>query len=163
MGTFSSAAADRLAALEAEARLADLEIERTPIKDLPQLDIPNMTAGEIITLANVIDAIRVLTREYDDDTPPLFASSATAERRGGEDVTNAEAERANQLRNLLAPADEMIVDTVSGPIPYADVPRDDDGRVNQEWLARECTCDDHEKRRIEADQGANESPPGMYL
>lgn len=165
----SNAALDRLADLENEARLADLEIERTPLKDVGNLDIQNMTAGEIITLANVMEAVRVLSDTLKPSTsvPAKYASPATSERRGGDYDDDEEA--MDKLRAYLTErlSEEPTVPTVSGPVKLSDVPRDENGAVIKEWLEANCTCDDHERKRIEADRQKSIGDPsiaaGLYL
>lgn len=179
MGIFDSSAADRLSKLEAEARLADLEIERTKIKDLASLDVQNMTAGEIITLANVIEAIRVITSQRELQ-PAQYVSPSTSERRGGfgldsgEQDAEQEARREEalaKLRQLLTGniPDDAPIETVNGTIRFGDIPRTEDGNVNETWLDANCTCDEHEAKRIEADKAAgkpyadDEIASGLYL
>lgn len=185
--TFSDADYSRMSELENASRLADLEIERTPLRDVGKLDIANMTAGEIVTLANVMEAVHVLTDAFKRDAQEYekaYAgySPATSERRSGYNyATQAEAgppsddESAAAIRKLREYLTERLseappmVNTVGGPIKVTDIPRDEDGQIVPGWLEANCTCDDHEKQRIDADKqkatgiGDPTIATGLYL
>jgi hypothetical protein len=192
MTAFTDAEYARMSELESRARLADLEIERTKLRDIGKLDIANMTAGEIVTLANVMEAVHVLTdaikRDAQESPYGRYATPSTSERRtfpfdsstGAYKPTGAayygdipagdDSEGLAKLREaILARLAEngAQVNTVSGPISVADVPRDENGRVNEDWLNANCTCDDHERMRIEADRKKDTGDPsiaaGLYL
>lgn len=193
--TFSDADYSRMSDLENASRLADLEIERTPLKDVGNLDIANMTAGEIVTLANVMEAVHVLTDAFKRDAQEYAGySPATSERRsqtfdnragrfapngGGASYYDRPASGDNESEESLRKLREYLterlseappmVNTVSGPIKVTDIPRTEDGQIVAGWLEENCTCDDHEKQRIDADKqkatgiGDPTIATGLYL
>lgn len=185
MRAFTDAEYDRLADLENRARLADLEIERTPLKDIAKLDVTNMTAGEVVTLANVMEAVQLLAnavkRDEQERYSDKYATPATSERRSAYNyATQADAaqssdkESAEALRKLraylterLSKPQESMVETVNGPIKVSDMPRGLDGDVDRAWLEANCVCDDHEQMRIDADKAKTIGDPsiaaGLYL
>ena len=76
-----------------------------------------------------------------------------------------------KLRQLLTGniPDDAPIETVNGTIRFGDIPRTEDGNVNETWLDANCTCDEHEAKRIEADKAAgkpyadDEIASGLYL
>jgi hypothetical protein len=179
---------DRLTELEATARLNDAVIETTKLTDLPNILNSDLTAGEVITLANVIEAIRSISEAGDTLAPSkLRAPSRDTEFRRTEtnyltpaDVAQAygteEQEKSAAMTRLSALMSDLIppdyeVPTVNGPVAFADIPKNDDGSVPKAWIDENCTCDEHEKGRIASDDAV---PPaatgdddsiarGMYL
>lgn len=79
----------------------------------------------------------------------------------GQSVVLANALRAvGTLRDSGTPVsvdDDAVFDTEDGPVRYTDVPRGDDGNVDDEWLAKKCTCAEHVAARGGTPNG------GMYL
>lgn len=63
----------------------------------------------------------------------------------------------------IEPEPTDLVETVNGPFPYKDIPRNADGNIAEDWLAANCTCDDHEKGRIDKDNDLKSQTSGMYL
>jgi hypothetical protein len=136
---------DRLAELETQARLADAVIERTKVADLASLDFEQMTVGEVITLANAVEAIRSLTEadkelKAAEDAPNSYPGGPTTERRD-----DALRRLSGMIGDLIPPDSE--VETVNGPIKYGDIPKDEDGALLPGWLAANCTCPEHRAAR----------------
>lgn len=194
-------------ALDLDNRLRDARLESTKVKEITSLDPADMTVGELITLANAVEAIRALTdfaegarvSQGPSGLLPEYTPAYGAEKRGAApgyfEATNAGDERyrdvyaedqavtaeerdkreaaAQRLISLLSGTipDEYEVPTVNGPVRYSDVPKTPDGRPEPAWIDANCTCDDHERKRIEADQPKIGSadldgkpiPSGMYL
>lgn len=185
----------RLADLRDEAELAELEIKTLTAKDFATLDSSKLTAGQIIVLADLIDAFTVIrggiagrvsdavassVPSYEGD---YYASPLTSETRSdfasatasyaSEPDQSTESRREEMLARIKAllsgsvPPDTQI-QTVGGPVRYADIPKDEDGKPSESWVEANCTCDDHERKRIEADRNsADVDPfafaPGQYL
>jgi hypothetical protein len=168
---------NRLAELRDQAELADLEIETMTASDFGKLNAATLTAGQIITLASLIEAFNTIRNAAPGLTGDIYATPATSERRSGpfsaysDEADEAKrAEVKERLLNLLAGRFEpdQKIDTVNGPMRYADLPKDDNGNLPADWIEANCTCDEHERKRIEADrQSADIDPfafrPGNYL
>lgn len=173
----SRADLDRLAELETQARLADAVIETTKVSDLPALDYSNMTVGEIITLANAVEAIRSITDAEDAlsdaarltaPAPESYPGGYATERRGGSPESSydqAIRKMSKMVGDLIPP--DYEVNTVGGPVKYRDIPKDRDGALLAGWLADNCTCESHENERIAKDQhsasGDDRIARGLYL
>lgn len=182
---------DEFETLDLHNRLRDARIESTPVKDLPSLNVADMTIGEVITLANAIEAIRAITDysrsmsvpdEAERPTPSPYASGggfapetrsqsafSTVPVTDEDQADNGAAARLLSLLSGVVPQD-YEVNTVNGPIKYSEIPRLGDGNMDPAWIDENCTCEDHERKRIKRDQiGAaeNDGVPltsgGMYL
>jgi hypothetical protein len=173
--------------LEAQNRYNDAVIEATKVQDLASLDIANMTVGEIITLANAIEAIRVLTSDRDAADKPASVLAPVnsgvspltfAEKReyGYEPRRNPYADKPDKAADdaLRARVAQMLSDaipadyevpTVNGPIRYGDIPKGPDGLPVAGWIDANCACAEHEAARkstAPADEAAT-GPTGMYV
>lgn len=199
MGFFSDRA--QLDSLDAENRLRDARIEATRVKDMATLDVENMTIGEVITLANAIEAIRSITSDsgLKDVVQSTYTPPARAEKRFATDesvpfvaasgsypsrsdagypfsATPAESDDEEAAREALYARlsallsdvipDDYEVNTVGGPVRFSDIPRDANGVPDSAWVEANCTCEDHERKRIDADRTTlvdEGSGSGLYL
>jgi hypothetical protein len=178
---------ERLDKAESANRLAELDILNARTSDLGKIRASELTAGQLIILADVVNAVRDLTSlpEPDADVPSAedvrdyFAPPSSSERRGGfgtdetaayrsakaayDSLTDEEkAELADRLRSIFSSKipDDTSFDTVNGPVKFSDVPKG--GEELSKWLDQNCTCDEHERKR-ERVVSAADSEPGMYL
>lgn len=135
----------RLDDLRARAELAELEIEMLLPKDFAAVDPESMTIGQMIVVADYFRAVRVIKDEADRLASKKY--SPQVERRG----------------DTLT---DVTVQTVNGPMKWADVPRNEYGTVPEHWFDANCVCDEHEQGRIDADKRktADDSiARGLYL
>lgn len=187
---------NRLAELRDQAELADLEIETMTASDFHKLDAKTLTAGQIITLANLIEAFNTIRSAVPTDLTvsgsypeDVYASPAASERRsdgpfsglnyGVQSRYNDEADQSDAAKReevkarLLALltgsfSPDQEIASVNGPIRYGDIPKDDKGNIPRDWIDANCTCDEHERKRIESDKAAEDVDPfafrpGNYL
>ncbi len=160
----------RLSVREADARNKELDIELLPVRDISTLDFESLTVGQLVKLADVIEAFGII---HDAPTilgtsavprpassPTMYAPPSAAERRSSGDDAADEREARERLAMLI---DALIdpdkdVQTANGPIKYRDIPRDDDGRPLDSWVDENCMCDEHKNKREDA-----ENQSGLYL
>lgn len=152
----------RLNSLREKAELADLEILTLKPSELTKLNPASLTVGQIITLADVIDAMDTVSTKAatlrTTDTTDVYAPPSRAERRSGGDKAKAVQDMISILTGKIP--DDFPVPTVGGPVKYADIPKDEQGNVPDSWLDENCTCTDHEQKRIDADKADG---AGLYL
>lgn len=178
---------ERLDKAESANRLAELDILNARTSDLGKIRASELTAGQLIILADVVNAVRDLTSLPEpgndvsaEDVRDYFAPPSSSERRGGFDpdesaayrsakaaydsLTDEEkAELADRLRSIFSSKipDDTTFDTVNGPVKFSDVPKG--GEELSNWLDQNCTCDEHERKRERVVSSAADSEPGMYL
>jgi hypothetical protein len=160
---------NRLTELRDSVELAELEILSMSPSDFAKINAANLTAGQIITLASLVDAFSSI-RSFQSVTPgsDVYPSPATSEQRSGLFSGSAGSPTREEVKErvlaLLAGkfAPDQEISTVNGPVRYADVPKDENGDVPAEWVDANCTCDEHERKRIEADRNAAEADPFAY-
>jgi hypothetical protein len=116
--------------LRDRAELAALEIETLPVAQLLELDTSNLTVGQLIVFANMLDAVAVVHKA---SVSAAYVTPQTAERR------NQDTE-------------------IGGKARFADIPKDENGAVPDEWVDANCPCDMHTRKRDPFTY-----KPGQYL
>jgi hypothetical protein len=166
----------RLEDLRAQNELAELEILTLTPDDVSSLDPEYLTISQLLVIGDLFTTLNALSSYKRQQTArrvsDVLASANNAERRtvypgaatvspdasgsivgpeaddDSDDESDPEGEAALRalFASLLNPAAEMV-NTVNGPMPFADIPRDENGVVTDEWIDENCTCDDHTQKR----------------
>lgn len=142
----------RLDDLRDRAELDILEIDNRKTTDLLDLTTQELTIGQIIRLADLVNAVDDLQRAV-KGAPST--STGVETRYSGEAEQSAAAAKADALAKLFQ---DQLVQTVNGPVPWSDIPVDEDGIIPNSWVDENCPCAEHAKKRTE-----KESRAGNYL
>lgn len=141
-----------LVTLAIRNRLAAERMEARRITEISDLDTAQLSVGDVIAVAEVREAVDTLMSQRFD---------ATVERTTQDDEPTIDLSDPQKIREFFAKkmmSPDTEIQTVNGPVRYRDVPKDESGDVPDEWLDENCTCDDHEGKRI-----ARDTATGMYL